>query len=208
MQKVLSKTAVVLAIVIIAAGCIATTVPLRKNNYVPCFDAGEFEEYRGTSIYMPAFENRADNTSIWHYYSLDKKRKYQSNNLEQLFWNCFQDAFLHVGVFVYEKIYPFHEKSRDAFYDGIKEFRLQFSSLTDTEFRFIVTLVCKGRIVFQRKFIIPMVFPETEDKALLEQRAFKMIDKTLRTILKDQNFRSAYFYQEGSKSVKAKGDSI
>ncbi|HOO71271.1 MAG TPA: hypothetical protein PK926_05875 [Spirochaetota bacterium] len=198
-----------ISLLVIAAGCLSSNVKLRQDTYIPSFNAEEFSEYKGKSIYLPSFVNRAENTTVWYYYSLDKKRKYLMNNLEQFFWNCFQDAFLHVGIFVYESGYPGQGVSvEDRLKEGLKEFRLQFSSMTDTEYRFIVTLCDRGSIVFQRKFIIPMDLPEIEDNAALEQRAFKMIDKSIRTILKDPDFKEAFFTEFSPDPGTQKGEQI
>ena len=196
-------------LLVITTGCLSSNIKLRQDSYIPSFNTEEFKEYKGKSIYLPSFVNRAENTTVWYYYSLDKKRKYLMNNLEQFFWNCYQDAFLHVGIFVYESGYPGQGVSvEDKLKEGLKEFRLQFSSMTDTEYRFIVTLCDRGSIVFQRKFIIPMDAPQTEDDAALEQRAFKMIDKSIRTILKDPDFKEAFFSEFLSDSGTQKGEQI
>jgi hypothetical protein len=200
--------AVILAVVtLLAAVCLTTTVTLKHNSYVPSFDPEEFRDYRGRSIYLPSFSNRADNTTVWYYYSLDKKRKYQMSNLEDFYWNCYRDAFIHAGVFVYEDYYGSQGVDlQEKLKQGLREFKLQLSSLTDTEYRFIVTLYDRGDIAFQRKFIIPMAQPETEDRALLEDRAFKMIDKSFRTVLKDPDFRAAFFGPQSGLSPSGQGD--
>lgn len=190
---------IMLLMVFSTAGCLTLTVDLQKNKYVPGFNADEFKEYQGMSIYMPSFENRADNTTIWYFYSQDKKKRYQSDNLERFFWNCFQDCFLHAGMFVYENVHPLKTSHEERLKEGLKEFRLQFSSLTDTEFRFIITMFDKGNIIFQRKFIIPMQPVDTKDRTELEGRIFKMVDKTFVTILKDARFRGAFFADHNEK---------
>ncbi len=197
----------VVAAVIVVTGCASSNVNLKQNMYAPSFNADEFRDYRGRGVYLPPFVNKADNTTLWFYSSVDKKRKYVMNSVEQFFWNCCQDAFLHVGIFVYESPSVSPAVNPDEkFKQGFKEFRMQLSSLTDMEYRFIVTLYDGRSIVFQRKFIIPMNPPEGEDMAALEKRAYAMVDRSFETILKDQGFRDAFLSDSAPVQDPAKGE--
>ncbi len=193
--------------IVAAAGCASSNVTLKQNMYAPSFNADEFRDYRGRGVYLPPFVNKADNTTLWFYSSADKKRKYVMNSVEQFFWNCCQDAFLHVGIFVYESPSVSPAVNPDEkLKHGLKEFRIQLSSLTDMEYRFIVTLYDGRSIVFQRKFIIPMNPPEGEDMAVLEKRAYAMVDRSFETILKDQGFRDAFLSDSAPVQEPAKGE--
>jgi hypothetical protein len=203
----LSAVMIVLAVITMTAGCVSPNVKLKQEKYIPSFNAEDFKEYKGAGIYLPRFANKAENATIWFYSSIDKKRNYMMKDVEQFFWTCFQASFMHAGIFVYDTNFPVQTVNMDEkVKQGLKEFRLQLSSLNDLEFRFIVTLFDRGTIIFQRKFIIPMDPPETEDKAKLEERAYRMIDKSFRTILKDQGFRDSFLKNAVAGKEPVKGD--
>jgi len=69
----------VLAVAIL--GCQGVKVPFSQgvkvplDNYKASFSGG-YEAYKGKRVYLMNFDNQANDTSVWRYYSPDKKFGY------------------------------------------------------------------------------------------------------------------------------------
>jgi len=90
---------------------------------------------------------------------------------------------------VYENLPP-HE---------VPYFNLTFFSLTDREFKFTVVLRKKEFLLFKKQYTVEMEESTTMDKTILEKKAYQLIDLTLQTILRDEEFQKAFF--EDPKSM-------
>jgi hypothetical protein len=140
----------------------ATKVVIKQENYTPAFRAGEYGRFKGKTVILDNFTNQAANTKKWGYYSSDNKFYYEAtNNLESHLWYCFQKAFQHAGMKVYDQSYgyayggyhPYHPywwgyapppaQRQGPFKDAV-EFQLVLTSMTDQECKFQVLLFARG----------------------------------------------------------------
>ena len=87
-----------------AWGC-GQRIYLSSSEYVSGIHAGDFSAYRGKSLLMPSFTNRAENTSIFYWYGADGRR-YGGPLLTSFFWYVFKEDFNHIGVTVFDKGAP------------------------------------------------------------------------------------------------------
>lgn len=51
--------------------------------------------YKGKRVYLMNFENQANDTSVWYYFSPDKKFRYDTDTfIHNYFWYSFQAALI------------------------------------------------------------------------------------------------------------------
>lgn len=189
-RRILITLAVCLmAVLLIAPSCWAkkgtwTVVIVDDVRYKTVFNTADFDHYKGKSLYMPSFVNRATNTRMWYYYSAAGRVTYEgSRPLEHYLWYCFQKAFQQVGMKVYEYNAP----------KDVPEFRFEFYSFTDEEIVFKVDLLKGGVILFQKPFIAKLLpILNQTDPVQLEMKAYELMDITITTILKDPDFKKAF----------------
>jgi hypothetical protein len=160
--------------------CKGIEIMIQQDRYTPAFSAPEYSKYKGKSIYLSSFENRANDTFLWGYQSLDRKITYKSqvSVLESYFGDCFQKAFHSIGMGVY----------KDAGPAGVPEFHFILTSLNDQEFNFTVTLLKNGFLLFEKKYTVTMPSAQTVNISELEKRAYELIDLSFTTILNDPEF--------------------
>jgi len=72
-KTLIGSVCIIISIIII--GC---TVKVPLSNYNPVF-TGDYSGYKGKRVLFENFDNQAKDTSIWHYYSLDKKFNYSKS---------------------------------------------------------------------------------------------------------------------------------
>lgn len=167
-------------IVIQIIGCRTMKVPL--NNFNPALPA-EYNAYRGKPVYLMNFDNQANNTSIWNYYSQDKNFSYSTNDtLHNFFWYAFQNAFTKAGMRVSNVDNP--DLAAPAMW-------VTLLSITDEHYQVRVTVQKKGVPVFTEKYTVQEHPVQEKDRNpdVLEQRAYRMTNRLIRTILEDPGFK-------------------
>jgi len=164
-------------------GCArGVTVPL--TNYKPMF-SDDYSVYKGQRVYLMNFDNQANDTTIWAYSSPDKKFSYSDNNvLQNYFWYSFEKAFTNLGMLVSKMDNP--DLSAPAMW-------VTLLSITDENYQVNVTVQKRGITVFTEKYAIqePPLAEKDRNPAALEERAYKMTNNLISTILKDSGFRKA-----------------
>ncbi len=174
----------VLSIVLLVfiPGCLGTNVPL--SNYHPTL-AGDYRIFKGQRVYLMNFENQANDTSIWRYYSPDRQFSYASNDtLHNYFWYAFRDALARSGVMVSNVDNP--DLTAPAMW-------ITLLSMTDEKYQVRVTIQKKGITAFEEKYIVEETPLQEKERnvAMLEQRAYRMTNRLLEVILKDPKFQKA-----------------
>jgi len=162
-------------------GCRAA-VKVSLNNYDPVFTE-DYSAYKGKSVYLMNVDNQANDTSIWYYYSLDKKFSYSvDNTIHNYFWYAFHDAFEKAGMRVTNVDKP--DLKAPAML-------VTLLSITDASYRVMLTVQRRGATVFTKKYTVdePLLAEKDRNIAVLEQRAYTMTNRLIETIMKDPDFR-------------------
>lgn len=181
------------AISIALLGCQGMKVGLQ--NYIPSFGikipldhyaptiAEGLEAYKEKRVYLMNFDNQANDTSIWRYYSPDRKFEYFMNDtLHNYFWYAFRDAFLKNGMLISNVDNP--DPKAPAMW-------VTLLSITDEQYRVRMTVQKRGVTEFAETYTIQEPSLEEKDRTppLLEQRAYRMTNRLIDSILKDNHFR-------------------
>jgi len=169
---------VIIGIIII--GCQAVKVSL--SNYSPVF-TDDYSVYKGKRVYLMNFDNQANDTSIWYYYSLDKKISYSINDtIHNYFWYAFQNAFIKAGMGVSNVDKP--DLTAPAMW-------VTLLSITDASYHVRLTVQKRGVTVFTEKYTLqePLIAEKDRNIAALEQPAYRMTNRLIETIMKDPSFR-------------------
>ncbi|OPY84144.1 MAG: hypothetical protein A4E72_02356 [Syntrophus sp. PtaU1.Bin208] len=181
-----------------------TKVVLKQENYVPAFRAADYSRFKGKTVIMDNFTNQAANTKRWGYYSADNNFYYEATTyLESHLWYCFQKAFQHAGMKVFDQTYgygaypywwgvtPPPARQNAALKDAV-EFQLILMSMTDQESKFQVLLFRGGEQKFQKDYTVTMPAPSSQDPNELEKNAYRLIDQMVTTVFKDKEFRKVF----------------
>ncbi len=170
------------------AGCLAascaggTYVWVSQDRFVAELPQ-EAGDYRGKPIFMPGFENRADDTSMFYYYSPDRTVKYEgAPSIQSYLWYCFEKAFRKAGMRVYSEGGPVYAP----------ELQLRILSWTDREMVLEVALLRETEEVFSDKFAIPGDPPQGAQPAELEAAAYRMVNAAVSEILRDRRFSEVF----------------
>jgi len=178
---ILGLVCVIFSATIIGCGA-GVTVPLM--NYKPMV-TGDYDVYKGKRVYLMNFENQANDTTIWTYSSPDKKFSYSDNNmLQNYFWYSFEKAFTQLGMLVSKMDNP--DLAAPAMW-------VTLLSITDVNYQVSVTVQKRGITVFTEKYAVrePPLAEKDRNPAALEERAYKMTNNLISTILKDAGFQKA-----------------
>jgi hypothetical protein len=173
---------IIIAVIIGCTTLTAVKVPL--GNYNPSL-SGDYSVYKGKRVYLMNFDNQANDTSIWNYYSPDKKFSYSgSNTIHNYFWYAFQDAFVKAGMRVSNVDNP--DLTAPAMW-------ITLLSITDVSYLVRVTVQKTGTTLLEEKYTIQDPPFEEKDRtpAVLEERAYRMTNRLIETIMKDPRFRKA-----------------
>ena len=165
-------------------GCRAA-VKVSLNNYNPVF-TDEYSDYKGKPVYLMNFDNQANDTSIWYYYSLDKKFSYSiDDTLQNYFWYAFQNAFKKAGMGVSNADNP--DLAAPAMW-------ITLLSITDVSYQVRLTVEKREVTVFTEKYAVqePPLAEKDRNLAALEQRAYAMTNRLIETIMKDSSFRKIF----------------
>jgi len=178
-KTIIGSLCVIIGITMI--GCHAA-VKVSLNNYNPVFTE-DYSAYKGKSVYLMNFDNQANDTSMWYYYSLDKKFSYSiDNTIHNYFWHAFHDAFVKVGM----RVTNVDEPDLKA-----PAMSVTLLSITDASYRVMVTVQRRGATVFTKKYTIdePLLAEKDRNIAALEKRAYTMTNRLIETIMKEPDFR-------------------
>ena len=179
-------TLAALALLAGLSGCRrGTHVYIQQDKYSPQLHEN-LNVYKGTAVFLSDFTNRADNTSRFYYYSPDYGVTYEgSPSLQSYLWYCFQKAMTGLGMTVHSR-----DDNPPA---EVPEVQLVFTSLTDQEFKFEVTVLKGKQEVYKNSYAIAA--PPSKDKrpVALEERAYRMVDAAVSTVLFDQKFQQSLY---------------
>jgi hypothetical protein len=173
---------VLISVIMIGCGTLPA-VKVSLSNYNPVLTEDQ-SAYKGKQAYLMNFDNQANDTSIWYYYSLDNSFYYYciDKPLTSYFWYAFQGAFLKAGLLVSDMDNP-----------DLKALAMWVTllSITDEHFRVKVWVKKNGAYVLTEIYSIeePPLSEKERSPSALEQRAYKMTNKLIETILGDPRFR-------------------
>lgn len=176
-----------------SVGLMGTKIELRS--YSPALGGG-LSVYSGKKIYLMNFDNQAQNTSIWYYYSPDKKFTYVGNSvIHNYFWHSFQKAMLNIGMEVSNVDRP------DPRAPGMW---VTLKSLTDNRFEVDVNLQKFSNPFFIKTYSIAAEPPGEKQRTPenLEKRAYDMTNRLIKTILTDPEFKNAYLKTAAEMAAK------
>jgi len=176
--------AALLLCVLIASCAAPKTVYLR--NYNPEFTAG-LGEYKGKRVYLMNFDNRAWNTTTFHYFSPDRAFAYTGDSLiHNYFWYAFEKAFIRLGVSVANQDQP--DLKAPAMW-------LTLKSVTDDRYEVEVKIKKRGGVVFSKIYVIfgDPLREADRNRENLEKRAYSMTNRLIQTIFVDPEFKKAFF---------------
>jgi hypothetical protein len=166
-----------------APGMQGTKIELKR--YAPDLTSN-LSDYRGKHIYLMNFDNQANDTSIWYYFSPDNRVTYGGDStLHNYFWFAFEKALTSLGMKVSNVDRP--DPNAPAIW-------LTLKSVTDVKYEGEVKLQTYGRPVITKTYTV-VEEPLNRDErtpAALEKRAYHMTDKFIETVLTDPEFKSAF----------------
>ena len=168
------------SLLLMVSSC-SSYVKLNASRYIPKLGEG-FERYRGTAVYVKVIKN-VEHSWDWGYRSSDSSRVYylaEKESIETYFYHCLEVAFNSVGVTVFKM--PGGDSPRLS---------IEFTELTGVIYVARVSLENKLK-VFNKSFIIAWPAYDHLDLKVLEESAYKMIDRLVVDILRDQYFQKAF----------------
>jgi hypothetical protein len=181
-KTIIGSVCVIMAILITGCGGRAK---VSLENYEPAFTR-DHRVYKGKSVYLMNFENQAEDTTIWYYFSTDRKLSYGIDDLiHNYFWYGFYHALVKVGMRVTNVDNP--DLSAPAMW-------LTLISITDEHFQLKVTVQQKGAAVFVKRYEVkePPLLGDERTPLNLEKRAYKMTNGLFETILDDPEFKKIF----------------
>ncbi len=167
---------------LLSSGCAGNKTGVLIKEYKPQFSK-EWNQYKGKSVYLMNFDNQANDTSIWYYYSRDQKFSYGTHStIHNYFWYAFNDAFVKAGITVSSADNP--DLTAPAMWVTLR-------SITDENYQVGVTVQKKGATFFSKDYTTQEPLPAEGDRnpADLAQRAYKMTDRLIESILADPAFQ-------------------
>jgi len=177
------------ALIICGCGPYATNiVDLNRDKYVCKINPAQFNNFQGKRFLLSTIIDESKNTTNLGYYNPDKtigyRLSYSESSVQQpvvsYFWYALKKGFECAGI----RIFSY------GLYDA--ELSLIFKSLTDEEIKFTMIVTKIGKLIYQHDYVIKMAEAQSKDHAVLEQRAYGMLDSIVRTILDDPDFQKAF----------------
>jgi hypothetical protein len=184
-----SICALVSALIICGCGPYATNiVDLNRDKYVCKINPAQFNNFQGKRFLLSTIIDESKNTTNLGYYNPDKtigyRLSYSESSVQQpvvsYFWYALKKGFECAGI----RIFSY------GLYDA--ELSFIFKSLTDEEIKFTMIVTKIGKLIYQHDYVIKMPEAQSKDHAVLEQRAYGMLDSIVRTILDDPDFQKAF----------------
>ncbi len=130
------------------------------------------------------FDNQANDTSIWYYYSTDQKLYYGADSsIHNYFWYAFYDAFANAGISVSSVDHP--DLTAPAMWVTLR-------SINDEGFTIKVTVQKKGESTLSKNYSIKEALPADADRGLpmMEPRAYRMTNRLIETVMGDAEFQN------------------
>jgi hypothetical protein len=167
---------------LLTSGCAGRRTFVLIDQYKPQFTK-DWNIYKGKSVYLMNFDNQANDTSIWYYFSSDLKYSYGNNYaIHNYFWYAFSDAFVRAGM----RVSSFDNPDLTA-----PSMWVTLRSITDERYQVRVTVQNRGATSLIKDYTIQEQLPP-EPKLTREefaQRAYKMTNQLIETILGDPEFQ-------------------
>ena len=167
---------------LLICGCDATRTRVQVGEYKPQFTK-DLSLYEGKSLYLMNFDNQANDTSIWYYYSSDKKLRYGADStIHNYFWYAFNDAFIKAGMAVSSVDHP--DLTAPAMWVTLR-------SITDERYNVRVTVQKRGARTFLKDYSVEETLPAEADRnpQLMAQRAYGMTNRLIESVLGDPEFQ-------------------
>ena len=158
------------------------------------------KEYEGKRIYLMNFDNSAEDTSMWYYFSRDYEFQYGCNTvIHSCFWYSFNRALVNAGM----RVTTNEEPALNT--PGMW---ITLLSITDKEFVFRVTLQKNGASVLIKKFTVtgPEIDPQARTREVMQRRAYEMIDDAITAVLTDAEFKAEFLKQPGTTETSPPPD--
>ena len=181
-KNIIGSVCLLMGITIIGCGGMAN---VSLQDYKPVFTR-DHRVYMGKSVYLMNFENQANDTTIWYYFSTDRKFSYGTKDLiHNYFWYGLRDALVKVGMIVTNVDNP--DPNAPAMW-------LTLMSITDERFQVKVTVQRKGKPDFVEKYEVQESPLPSDDRkpADLEKRAYEMTNRLFETILDDSDLKKIF----------------
>jgi hypothetical protein len=159
---------------------------IELKRYAPAFTA-DLSEYKGKPIYLMNFDNQANDTTVFNYFSPDKKFSYVGDStIHNYFWYAFEKALKNIGMIV---------SNMDKPDPGAPAMWITLKSVTDMVFTVEVKIQKLDSLSFTKVYAIneAALSPGERTPENLEKRAYKMTNKLLDTVLTDPEFKAAFF---------------
>lgn len=154
-------------------------------NYKPMFTE-DHSLFKGKSIYLMNFENQAEDTKLWYYFSTNREVSYGNKDLiHNYFWYAFRDALVGLAMEVTNVDNP--DSKAPAMW-------LTLISITDEQFQVKVTVQRSGKPDFEETYVVkePPLPSDDRTPANLEKRAYVMTNRLFETILDDPEFKKIF----------------
>jgi hypothetical protein len=191
-RKISISLVTILALCAVLCSCIhlakIVSTKIEITSHVPSLKA-DLGQYKGKPIYLINFDNQAQNTTIWCYFSRDRQYSYCGDTtVQNYFWQSFDRALKHIGMIVSSESRP------DPVAPGMW---MTLKSITDD--RFVVEIKIQTRWepsftkIYEVAGDVSGNIEGTPVQADLEKRAYLMTDRLIETILTDEEFQKAYF---------------
>jgi hypothetical protein len=180
----MKKIALLLLIAMLAVSftaCKSGTIYVKHEDYSP--QASATEGYKDVEVWLSDFTNNADNTTMWYFYAPDRSMTYETwPSVNSFLWYCFQKAFVEAGFVVHPDSAP----------SNVPAVSVVFTSFSDREIEFQVTVVRQGNVLAVKEFDVTYPLPEVgTDEAALIKRVYEFVDKMAQTVLADPEFKQA-----------------
>jgi len=174
-------------------GLYGTKIELKS--YSPALKAN-LSDYKGKKICLMNFDNRAQNTSVWYYYSPDMRFTYGGDSLiHNYFWYSFQNALVNIGMDVSSTANA--NPLAPAMWMSLK-------FITEDRFEVQVNLLKHSAPIFIKIYVIDgeRLPEEKRTPEILEKRAYDMTNRLIETVLTDPEFKNAYLKAAADMSGK------
>jgi hypothetical protein len=186
-RRTRSASLTVLGLCILVAACapglVGTKIELKR--FSPAIKA-DLGEYRGKRIYLMNFDSEARDTSMWYYYSPDRKFTYGADStLHNYFWYSFEKALHNLGMIVSNVDRP--DPNAPAMW-------LTLKSVSDAAYTVEVKVQKFGPPIFTKMYTVTDEFvgPDKRTVDVLEARAYAMTNRLIEAVLTDPAFKGAY----------------
>jgi hypothetical protein len=169
---------------IMIAGC-GGMANVSLKHYEPSF-ASDHSVLKGKSVYLMNFDNQAEDTTIWYYFSKDRKISYGNEDLiHNYFWYGLRDALVGLGMDVTDVDNP--DPKAPAMW-------ITLVSVTDEQFQVKLTIQRVGEPDFVKTYRVeePPLPSDDRTPANLEKRAYHMTNRLFETILNDAEFMKIF----------------